>query len=467
MINLKAKYIVVSPDIILENASISIEKGVIQDISRQSFSLKAQPMGRRRAPSRRSGKGVTYDLGESIIIPGLVNAHTHLEGPALYGYCKKSLCLKPPQEFTGWAPKVIACRKEMEPDDYARTVEQGYALSAQNGVTALADHTHIKLTFKSHLKSRLRRFLVEEIVALDKTKSQESVLKTKDTLKYAKSYLRKNKDDGLLHIGVAPHSPFSVSPELYKMLFSIACQENILLSTHLSELKEEVEFLKTGKGKIKAYLRKIGRETPNWSHPRLSPVAYFKKLGILKPPSFFIHCNYLSKSDIDLLSNSSSSVVFCPNSHHYFGHRNHPFKELLKAGVNVSLGTDSLGSNSDLSILKEMQFIWENYTGLTPQEIFKMGTINGVKTLRLGKKIGVLKPGYLADLAVFPIKNNSSVKRSNDVIVYLIEQTPKSIFTMVNGSIVYPVRSEHSKTKRDGNNSNPLTSDASNGVYKY
>ncbi|MFH1231218.1 MAG: amidohydrolase family protein [Planctomycetota bacterium] len=422
MMILKAKYIICTPDIILENASITVEKGIIREIS--------------RVPFKQSQK-TTYDFGESIITAGLINTHTHLEGPELYGYSNKPL--KPPQQFTQWAQKIIAFRKTMTPDDYAKIITHGYNICAQNGITTVVDHTHIRYTLDTHLKSRLRRFVLEEMVAaLDGMKAYGNLVKIKDTLKYAKNYLRKNNN--LLQIGIAPHSTYSISPELYKMLFRLASDEDVLLSTHLSELKEEVEFLKTGKGKMMSYLGEIGRATSNWSHPGLSPVAYLKKLGILKPPSFFIHCNYLSKSDIDMLADSGSSIVFCPQSQSYFGHHNHPFRKLLKAGVNVSLGTDSLGSNSDLSILKEMNFIWNNFKGLSPDEIFKMGTVNGAKTLRLEKRIGVLKPGYAADIAVFPIKKSFSPKSLNQIIIYLIEQTPKSIFTMVNGSIIKSIK---------------------------
>ena len=221
------------------------------------------------------------------------------------------------------------------------------------------------------------------------------------------------------------------------MLFSLALKKKLLFSTHLSELKEEVEFLKTGKGKMIPYLTKIGRQTDNWHPPKTTPVGYMKKLGILKPPAFFIHCNYLSANDIKLLAASGSSVVFCPNSYHYFGHSNHPFRALLKSGVNVCLGTDGLGSNKDLSILNEMNFIRKNHRDLSPNQIFKMGTINGARTIGLADKIGALKAGYAADIAVFPINNGKQLKNPYDALTYLIEKTPQSIFTMVNGTTVF------------------------------
>ncbi|HLD35712.1 MAG TPA: amidohydrolase family protein [Planctomycetota bacterium] len=414
MIILKAKYIIITPDIILENSSIAVEKGVVKDIC--------------YGPTK-TVKGKTYDFGNSIISPGLINAHTHLEGPPLYGYVKNPL--RPPQQFIKWAPKVIALRKSLKPSDYLRTIKQGYLICARNGITTLVDHTHLHLTLPAHRQAKLRRILVEETVALDKNNAKDSLIRIKKALNYARKY-----SNGMLKTGLAPHSPFSVSPELYKMLFKLTQKNKGVFSTHLSELKEEVEFLKTGKGKMLPYLKKIGRQTNNWRPPKTTPVGYMKKLGILKPPAFFIHCNYLSGNDIKLLAASGSSVVFCPNSYYYFGHRNHPFRTLLKAGVNVCLGTDGLGSNKDLSILSEMNFIRKHHRDLSPNEIFRMGTVNGARTIGLADKIGTLKTGYAADIAVFPINNNKKLKHPYDALTYLIEKTPQSIFTMVNGSIL-------------------------------
>ena len=435
MIILKAKYIIITPDIILENATLGIEKGVIKDICYGPVRVK---------------KGQVYDFGNSIISPGLINSHTHLEGPPLYGYAKNPI--KPPQQFTEWAPKVIARRKTLKPSDYLRTIKHGYRICARNGITTVVDHTHLHLTIPAHCQAKLRRILVEETVALDKTKAKETMARIKNALKKAGKCA-----NGLLHLGLAPHAPFSVSPELYRMMSHLARQKKMFFSTHLSELKEEVKFLKSGQGKMVSYLKKIGRQTDNWHPPRTTPVGYMKKLGILsarsgsaspasprrsrgraggKPPALFIHCNYLTANDLKLLVASGSSVVYCPNSHHYFGHRHHPFRALLKAGVNVSLGTDGLGSNKDLSILSEMNFIRRNYRDFSPSEIFRMGTINGARTIGLADKIGALKTGYAADIAVFPLKPGKKISRAEDVLTYLIEKTPRSIFTMVNGSVI-------------------------------
>ncbi|MEW6026279.1 MAG: amidohydrolase family protein [Planctomycetota bacterium] len=414
MIILRAKYIIITPDVILENAALGVEKGVIKDIFYGPV---------------KTVKGKTFDFGNAVISPGLINAHTHLEGPPLYGYTRNPI--KPPQQFTEWAQKVIAKRKELTASDYLKTINYGYKISVRNGVTTVVDHTRLSFTLQAHRKALLRRILVEEAVSLDKTKARETFARIKNTLKHTGKYT-----NGLLQRGVAPHSPFSVSPELYRMLFGLAHRKGFVLSTHLSELKEEVEFLKSGSGKMISYLKKIGRQTSNWRPPRTTPVGYMKKLGMLKPPAFFVHCNYLTENDIKLLAGSGSSVVYCPNSHHYFGHRNHPFRELLKAGVNVSIGTDGLGSNKDLSILSEMNFIRKHHRDLSASEIFRMGTINGARTVGLADKIGVLKIGYAADLTVFPVGNKRKFKHPNDTLTYLIEQTPNSVFTMVNGSVV-------------------------------
>lgn len=407
---LRAKYIIASPDTVIENGIVNVQGHMIKSVGHSTTSRSA------------------CDLGNAIITPGLINPHTHLEGPELYGGIKPldAPKLRPPQKFTEWAQKVIRTRKSLSLKYMNKTVAHGYQVCIQNGITAIGDHTHLMRVAKAQEKSSLRRIVFEEIFNLDPVTAGVTFNDVRMTCKL----LHINK---LLAVGFAPHSPYSVSGQLYQKLFALAKTYNCILSTHLSEHEEEVEFTLTGNGRMVRYLKKIARYYDTWSPPYCTPVEYMHRLGVLKPPAFFVHCNYLTQNDIKLLAQSGASVVYCPNSHRYFGHKNHPLLRLLKAGVNVALGTDGLGSNFDLHILKEMKFVAENYTGLNPAQIFRMGTINAARTLRLHHKIGVLKPGFEADIAVFPI--NGQV-RTKDVIPYLINSTPKSVMTMVAGKVV-------------------------------
>ncbi|MFH1227801.1 MAG: amidohydrolase family protein [Planctomycetota bacterium] len=407
---LRAKYIIVDPETIIQDGYISVSGHIVKSVSR----------GKCRGPVR--------DLGDVVLSPGLVNSHTHLEGPELYGGVQPPGApkLRPPQRFTDWAQKVIKIRKSLAVGYINKTVAHGYKVCVRNGITTVGDHTHILINARAQLEAPIRRFIFEEIFNLNPVTADL-------TYRQVKTVCGSIQQNSLLHVGLAPHSPYSVSGPLYRKLFAFARAHGSIMSTHLSEHKEEVAFTKTGNGKMVTYLKKIVRFYDTWKHPYCTPVGYMHKLGILKPPAFFVHCNYLSRNDISLLADSGASVVFCPNSHHYFGHRDHPFRQLLKSGVNVSLGTDGLGSNADLHILKEMKYIADNYRGPGYSEIFRMGTVNGARTLNLHKKIGALKAGYQADIAAFPIKADIS---ANEVIPYLIHNTPQSVLTMVSGKIL-------------------------------
>lgn len=417
---IRAKYLLINPGNIVENGLVEINGKVIRYAGRFSTAF-----------SRR----VMLDLGESVIMPGLINPHTHLEGPELYGcsentrrFLPKQIQLKPPQHFPEWALQVIGVRSHMTSSDFIGTVQRGYNLLAHNGITTVGDHTHLNRTWPAHRKAKLRRILFEETLNLNPLTVQTNL----DEVKKNVSVVPRN--DPLVKVGVAPHAPYTTSGELYKALFDLARKMSLRFSTHLSEMKEEIELLKDGEGDLLEFLRKTGRETPYWSPPEVSPTQYLFRLGVLRPPTFVVHCNYLSAKDLKLLVRSDCSVIFCPHSQRYFGHTNHPFRRLLRQGINVALGTDSLSSNLDLSILKEMKFIYENYAGLRPSELIKMGTLNGLKALGLKNKLGELKPGYEADIAVFPLRR--TIVHPQRVQEYLVENTPQSILTMVAGQVI-------------------------------
>ncbi|MCK4908985.1 MAG: amidohydrolase family protein [Planctomycetes bacterium] len=417
---LRAKYLIVNPTTIIKDGAVVIKNTRIQHVGPASLIL--------------SQKQKYLDLGNVILTPGLINPHTHLEGPELYGGTPPpgEEKLKPPQHFLSWAQKVIKIRLRMKKRDFINIVKHGYEISTRNGVTTVGDHTRVDRTWAAHHQAVIRRALLEEVVNLDSLTANKNIATVKRSLKKIPA------NNSIYIRGLAPHAPYSVSATLYQQLFALARKMKIPMSTHLSELKEEIELLKKGTGGMIIYLKKIGRYSPFWFYPKMSPVEYMAQLGILKPPTFLVHCNYLSNHDIKLIARSGCSVIFCPKSQHYFGHKNHPFRRLVKSKVNVALGTDGLGSNSNLSILEEMRFIYKNYTGVAPAMLWRMGTINGAQALGLQKKLGVLKPGYEADLAAFPLKRKISSR--TQILPTLIKTAPESVMVMVAGKIVYPVR---------------------------
>ncbi|MEK7241692.1 MAG: amidohydrolase family protein, partial [Planctomycetota bacterium] len=237
--------------------------------------------------------------------------------------------------------------------------------------------------------------------------------------------------DGLGTLGLSPHAPYTACAKLYQGCTLFSKGQDLLLSTHICETKEELEFLKEGTGSFAIMLRAYGM-LEDWNPPGLHPLAYLKKIGALARPWLLVHCNYLSEEDIYIIKESGSSVVYCPRSHHFFGHEVHPFLRLLKEGVNVALGTDSLASNQSMSILDEMRFLHENYPGLDPVEIFSMATEGGAKALRLGENIGRLMHGMEADLTVIELSSGEGT-----VYERMLSPEARVILTMVAGRVCY------------------------------
>jgi cytosine/adenosine deaminase-related metal-dependent hydrolase len=149
-----------------------------------------------------------------------------------------------------------------------------------------------------------------------------------------------------------------------------------------------------------------------------------------------IHCNYITDEEISLIKSSGASVAFCPRSHRFFGHTNHPVRKLLDAGINVGLGTDSLASNDTLSILDEMKFLFLHYA-ISPKNLLAMATLNGAKALGLESKVGQIKEGFEADLCGIRLPD----AYPKDVYDQFLDAASENIFTMVSGVMCYQASS--------------------------
>jgi cytosine/adenosine deaminase-related metal-dependent hydrolase len=203
------------------------------------------------------------------------------------------------------------------------------------------------------------------------------------------------------------------------------------MATHVSETRDEARYLFRMDGRMKALLEHFKAPAPFARPPRLTPIAYLDRLGVLKPRVVLIHTNYLSIDDVARIARRGCSTVFCPGSHAFFGHRNHPVRRLLRAGVPVALGTDSLASNSELSMLREMRLLREGY-GIDAPTALRMATRHGAMAL-FGRRcrIGELRPGWAADLTCVAV-------RGDDPLETATLREPRVKFAMAAGRWVRP-----------------------------
>lgn len=206
------------------------------------------------------------------------------------------------------------------------------------------------------------------------------------------------------HWGLAPHALFTASKNLYRCCEEIALRDNILLTTHLAESREEIEMFRNASGPLYEFMKSIGRSMDDCGNG--TPLELFLgALGQRALPQWIVaHLNEVTKSDFDLLERSERRfhAVHSPRSHDYFKHSRFPFEKLRALGFNICLGTDSLASNEDLSLFAEMRAFQKEFPSLPPEEILQMVTVNPARALRQENVLGRIRRGCRADLISIP-----------------------------------------------------------------
>ncbi len=404
---LRSKYLLKDPDTLIPNGAV-----LITDDGKIEY---AGPFtGINNCKSFQ-----VLNLGSAVIAPGFINTHTHLELTHLHNSINYN------GNFTDWIRQIVNIKKIWTENEYSLSIADGIKKSIKSGTTTVVDITRNSLALDELIKSNIRKTIFFEIIDFN----PETAFNTMDNFKAQVADITTHD---LLSIGIFPHAPYTVSEELYKSCKSISNELRINVATHISETKDEVEFLTKGTGNFVSLLKDFDM-LKNWMHPGLRPIDYLKNIGFLKKGCILIHCNFLTDGEIDLIEDSESSVIFCPRSHKYFQHEDHPFLKLKDRKINIALGTDSLASNDSLSILDEMKFLFEHYNEVKPQDIFYMGTIAGAKALGMNDRIGKLESGYYADIAVFEFNE----KCKENIYDSFFSFSSECILTIVSGKICY------------------------------
>ena len=338
------------------------------------------------------------DLGEQALLPGLINAHCHLDYTCLRGK------IPPPKSFTEWIRAINAEKANLSPENYIGSINDGFAEAARFGTTTIANLTAFP-ELASRIQAPIRAWWFAELIDVrDPSRANEVVDAAVETLKSAE------------HWGLAPHAPFTASANLYRHCEEVARLENALLTTHLAESREEMSMFRDASGPLYDFLEEIGRNMADCG--RKTPLSQLTE--ILRDVStpldmteswMLVHLNELAKNDFDLFARSRNqfSIAHCPRSHAYFGHSPFEFETLRELGFNVCLGTDSLASNDDLSLFAEMRAFQKEFPKIPPDEIFRMVTLNPALALGKPHVLGRIGKNCWADLIAVPITGSTSV----------------------------------------------------------
>jgi cytosine/adenosine deaminase-related metal-dependent hydrolase len=405
----RAKYVLAEADLLLQDATVHVS-----DPGRIS---RVEPW--HGPPTTLEAEIV--DWGSAVLIPGLVNAHTHLELTCLHGQITRFA------SFFDWISQLIERRRQWTLKDYIESTRRGAQMCLSSGTSLVGDVSASGVSWEALKPLSLRKVVFEETLSFLPESANQS-------LASLQARLKRGRRDKLLRIGVSPHAPYSVSPELYRAVAGLAREKELPLATHLAETREELEFLRSGTGPIKTFLKSVTAWPENWTPPALDPVTYLEQSGVLESPVLLIHCNYLDSDSMRKILRSRSSVVYCPRSHSFFGHKDHPVHELLDLGVNVALGTDSLASNDSLSVLDEMRFLFGSRKDLKAEEIFRMATLNGAAALGFGSTLGRLRRGYWADMTILRLADDPGPK---NFVSQILEGAGECEATVVGGNIAW------------------------------
>ncbi len=340
----------------------------------------------------RGVRSADEDLGNVALIPGLVNAHTHLD---LSG-AQRLIPPTDPDHFTDWLRGVIAYRRTRSEEQTLADIDVGLAECLRFGTTLIGDIAAGGASWQAVSRATIRAVLFWEVIGLSAERYQ-AVLNEYGT-RTGQSWFDDPPPDAWLgsqfcRWATSPHAPYSVNHDSARGQMYMGH-----VAMHLAESPAEMELLATRTGPFVSFLQELGV----WNPDALTASVYdfFPTWQKTQPPLVYAHCNYLP---LDAPVSSVHSICYCPRTHAAFGHPPHPFRDFLKRGVRVCLGTDSLASNPDLDILAEARFVHAKYPDFPGEQLLKMVTLSGAEALGWADECGSLEPGKSADLVAVPL----------------------------------------------------------------
>jgi cytosine/adenosine deaminase-related metal-dependent hydrolase len=373
------------------------------------------------AEIRAAHSGEVTDLSEQVLLPGLVNAHCHLD----YTMLRRSI--QPQRSFTEWIGRINALKRCLGPDDYRAAISRGFSELQRWGTTTVANIESFAEVLTDAPASPLRTWWFLEMIDVRHQIPSEEI--SNGMLAFFEEH-----GAGLGGFGLSPHAPYTASGPLYETVSEAAAKLGMPVMTHVAESREEWEMFRHARGELYEFMLRLGRWMQDCQHGR-TPLQHLFHHTAFGPRWILSHMNELDDSDFTLLASipraDRPSIVHCPGSHRYFRHAPFPLAKLLELRMNVCLGTDSLASTYSLSMFDEMRILADREPWLHPADLVAMATLNGARALNLNA--GKIVPGALADLIAVPHNGNL-----RNVHAAVIENREPVGWMMIDGKILSP-----------------------------
>ena len=364
------------------NGAVAIDAGRIVAVGTRDEVLK-----------RAGADADVEDLGRAALLPGLVNAHCHVE--------LSWMAEDPPPggNYLDWVRGLIE-RRELEDESVVRVAaERAVEFMVSRGTVAVGDVANGTSVIPLLQRSAMRGVIFHEIFGPRPEQAERLIGR-------AIERLEAQTNEGDWRIVLTPHAPHTTSEPLLRALAGRSAATGEPLSLHVAESAAEVALLDDATGPFPDLFRERGLWDEAWSPPGLTPVEHLDRLGVLTDRTLAVHCVHLLRRDHSKLQARGVHVVTCPRSNERLGVGIAPVPALLAEGVPVALGTDSLASAPDLDLFAEMAVLRRTHPKLTPAAVLRMATLNGARAIGLADRLGSIEPGKLADLVVVPLASD-------------------------------------------------------------
>lgn len=376
------------------------------------------------------------DFGSAVIIPGLINAHTHLELTAMRGFLERE-----ENDFFAWLRKLTLARLALTTDDLLSSAMWGAIEAARAGVTCVADASDSARESMQALRNvGLRGIVYQESFGPDPRLAAENFTKLQAKVGALRAY-----ETVLVRAGVSPHSPYTVCPPQLEMISEFALREKLPLMMHAAESAAELLLMQEGRGSFADSLQQRGIE---WRTPGISSVQHLSRHGVLDTRPLLAHCVNADDADIETIKASGAGVAHCPKSNAKLGHGHAPFAKFIASGLNVGIGSDSVASNNTCDLLEDARFATllaraisktneERHVATAAAALFA-ATLGGAQALGINDETGALAEGLQADIAVVSLagEHQQPVRNPVDALVFC-SSASDVVLTVIAGKEIY------------------------------
>ena len=421
---------------VLPIASPAIENGAVAVEGETIVGIGAKDEVAVRFPHARA-----TDFGNSVLLPGLINAHSHLELTVMRGFLERE-----ETDFFAWLRKLTIARMLMSAEDLFISAACGAIEAARAGITCVGDSSSAAAqSVKALREIGLRGIVYQESFGPDPRVANENVANLRNQLAELRGLESAN-----VRAGVSPHAPYTVSAPQLELISRLAVDEKLPLMMHAAESEAERLFMFEGTGPFAEGLRARGID---WQAQKISTIEYLARHGVLDARPLLAHCITVNDADIETLRNASAGVAHCPKSNAKLRHGRAPFTKFLAANLKVGLGSDSVASNNNGDILEEARFatllarssidLGLCQPGQSQNEVYAFdalfaATVGGARALGLNHQIGSLAEGMQADLIAVALDGSHQQPATNPVDALIFSSSGRDVrMTMVAGKEVY------------------------------